>query len=166
MKVKAPGGLKTNIAPGESKKITVSTPTTLRRGKLKKDIRIATNDPEAKTLTLSIQANIIEDLYIRPLSINFGIVKQGSSSEKDLLITNKGKNLISITDIKPKMVKMLTISPSYKFTLAPGQTRKLVLTFIPGSNVSAVYGSVVIKTDIEYLPEKIIRTRAKIVANN
>jgi len=144
----------------------VSIPTTYRRGKLKKDIKVVTNDPKAKTLTLSIQANIIEDLCIKPLSINFGIVKQGSSYEKEIVITNKSKNPVSIMDIELKMAKMLTISPPHKFTLAPGQTRKFVLTLVPGSKEGIVHGYLVVKTDIEYLPKKTIRVRAKVVGDN
>ena len=94
------------------------------------------------------------------------MVKQGSSSEKEILITNKGKNPVSITDIVPRLGNMLTISPPHKFTLAPGQTRKLTLTLLPGSKVGIVHGSVIIKTDIEYLPRKAIRVRARIVAND
>ena len=144
----------------------MSISTTYRREKLKKDIHVRTNDPDAKTLTLSIQANITEDLSIQPLSINFGMVKQGSSTEKEIVITNKSKNPVSIMDIELKMGKMLTISSPHKFTLTPGQTRKLVLTLLPGSKVGIVHGYVVIKTDIEYLPKKTIRVRAKVVADN
>ncbi|MEA3222258.1 MAG: DUF1573 domain-containing protein [Thermodesulfobacteriota bacterium] len=166
MRVKAPGGLKTTIGPGESKKITAIIDTRYRRGKLNKDIRVITNDPDAKTLRLSIQANIVQDLYTQPFPIDFGEVKHGSSYEKEIVITNKGKKPISITEIKISQTKALTISPSDKFTLAPGQTRKFVLTLVPGLKEGKFRGSVIMMTDIEYLPRKIIFVRARVVGDN
>lgn len=161
VKAAAPAG---PIEPGATGKITISVATFQLRGKYKKDIEIITNDPETKDLTVTIQATIRETLSITPAYVNFGQVRQGSNYVMEIVIANNGKDQVILSRIIANPTEQLTVSPRQRLTLKPGEKKRFMLTFIPGKYRGIVEGSVLIKTDLERMPEKTIYVRAEVVA--
>lgn len=80
-----------------------------------------------------------------------------------MTILNKGEEKISITDIVVKSEGLMSIQPTNRFTLIPGQSKTLSVSFTPSGKPGYFYGSIIIMTDAEYLPKKIIRARAKLL---
>ncbi len=138
-------------------------PTLHYSGKLRKTIYVITNDPTVKTIKLSVSADIKEILAVVPRYINFGKIQKGATHKKEITILNKGEEKISITDIVVKPEGLMSIQPTNRFTLIPGQDKTLSVSFTPSGKPGYIYGSIIIKTDAKYLPKKIIRARAELL---
>jgi hypothetical protein len=98
-----------------------------------------------------------------PGYINFGKIQEGATHKRKITVLNKGEEKISITDIVVKPEGLLSIQPTNRFTLIPGQNKILSVSFTPSGKPGYFYGSIIIKTDITYLPEKILRVKAELL---
>ena len=168
MKITAPGGqgLESrgqNIESGTPFKIVVSMSTRGYTKSLNKQIKIQTNDPEAGLVILTMEAKILEVLSVAPHLVNFGKVYRGSTHTQALTVKNKGKDPITISRITAKPDPMVAISPTKPFTINPGEERQFELTFNTGTAKGHTGGYISLFTNVEYLPEKIIRIRAQVV---
>ena len=168
MKITAPGGqgLEShgqNIEPGKSFKIVVSMSTRGYTKTLNKQIKIQTNDPQAGLVILTMEARILEVLSVAPRLVNFGKVYRGSTHAQALTVKNKGKDPVEISRITARPETMVAISPTKPFTLKPGEERQFELTFNTGTAKGHTGGYISLFTNVEYLPEKIIRVRAQVV---
>ena len=79
-------------------------------------------------------------------------------------VTNKGKDNVTITVINVNPAVNLDISPSKNIIVKPGNTKDLLLKLDSGKDPGFIEGTVLIKTDIPNLPEKIIPVRAEVLA--
>lgn len=161
------GGLKFKppsqpIKPGQKGSVTVSIPTINRKGAYKREIMIGTNDPAQKEIRLSVAAQILETVSIVPQYIDFGLIKQGSISKKNILITNTGRKPFTIVNIESEPAGIATITPTLKqVTLKPGDKRSIEVSLGPPSRPGLIEGVVNIKTDRKDIAEKIIFIRAE-----
>lgn len=130
----------------------------------KKEINVTTNDPGKGAFVLTINATIRELLSITPLYINFGSVFINSQYNQPIKVANKGKSNMTITAIIVNPAVNLSISPEKNITIKPGKTKDLLLKLNSGKNPGFIEGTVLIKTNIPNLPEKIIPVRAEVLA--
>jgi hypothetical protein len=79
-------------------------------------------------------------------------------------IANKGKGNVTITAIDVTPPVNLSISPNKNIIIKPGSTKDLLLKLDSGKEPGFIEGTVLIKTDIPNLPEKIIPVRAEVLA--
>ena len=152
------------IEPGTSGKINVEIKTFHLKDSYKKDIDVTTNDPNKGAFILTIHATIREILSITPQYINFGRVTIKSKFNMPIKVTNKGKGDVTITVINVNPAANLDISPSKNIIIKPGNTKDLLLKLDSGKDPGFIEGTVLIKTDIPNLPEKIIPVRAEVLA--
>jgi hypothetical protein len=152
------------IEPGTSGKINVEIKTFHLKDSYKKDIDVTTNDPNKVTFSLRIYATIREILSITPQYINFGKVPIKSKYNMPIKVTNKGKGNVTITVIDVNPAVNLGISPSKNIIIKPGNAKDLLLKLDSGKDPGFIEGTVLIKTDIPNLPEKIIPVRAEVLA--
>ncbi|MBN1635719.1 MAG: hypothetical protein JW920_04365 [Deltaproteobacteria bacterium] len=157
----APGG--PDINPGESQQITIQIATISRKGSFRKDIYLTTNDPDAATAKLSIQADVQEVIVIEPRYINFGMIKAGATHHKAIQVINKGNDPLTITHISANPEQIVQLVPQEEFILAPKEHREILLTLTPVESKKNIYGNLIISTDLEYLPQKSIRFRAQVI---
>jgi hypothetical protein len=153
------------IEPGTSGKINVEIKTAHLRESYKKEINVTTNDPNKGAFVLTIYATIREILSITPQYIvNFGKVAIKSKLDMPIKVTNNGKAnvTISVIDVNPAL--NLGISPSKNITIKPGKTKDLLLKLDSGKNPGIIEGTILMKTNIPNLPEKIIPVRAEVLA--
>jgi len=152
------------IEPGTSGKINVEIKTTHFKDSYKKDINVTTNDPNKGAFVLTIHATIKEILSITPQYINFGSVAIKSKRDMPVKVTNNGKGnvTISVIDVNPAL--NLGISPNKNIIIKPGKTKDLLLKLDSGKDPGIIEGTVLIKTNIPNLPEKIIPVRAEVLA--
>ena len=132
------------------------------RGNYRKNIQVLTNDPAAKEITFSIQANILETLAIMPAYVNFGQVPVGAQKVVEISLSNNGEEPITIKEVSANPAERLRINPQPKLPLKPGEKKQLSLTLMAGKSPGIFDGSVHIKTDSALIPEKIIYVRAEI----
>jgi hypothetical protein len=152
------------IEPGTSGKINVEIKTFHLKDSYKKDIDVTTNDPNKVTFSLRIYATIREILSITPQYINFGRVPIKSKHDMPVKVTNMGKGNVTITAIDVNPPVNLSISPNKNIIIKPGSTKDLLLKLDSGKDPGFIEGTVLIKTDIPNLPEKIIPVRAEVLA--
>jgi hypothetical protein len=152
------------IEPGTSGKINVEIKTFHLKDSYKKDIDVTSNDPNKGSFILTINATIREILSITPQYVNFGSVSAKSKYNMPIKLTNKGKDTVTITAIDVNPAVNLVISPSRNIIIKPGNTKDLLLKLDSGKDPGFIEGTVLIKTDIPSLPEKIIPVRAEVLA--
>ncbi|HPW68886.1 MAG: hypothetical protein WDA72_09490 [Desulfomonilia bacterium] len=127
-----------------------------------KHIRVETNDPEAGLVTLTLKAQIVEILKVTPRLVNFGKMLQNQTSVRELLCENQGKDPVRILSVEAKPPALLSLGEQEPFVLNPGQSRKIAMKLSSGSSEGYVHGYVMLKTDLEFLPEKVVRVRADV----
>ncbi len=138
--------------------------TTHLRDVFKKEINVTTNDPGKNAFVLTIKAIIREMLSITPSFINFGNVSINSQYNQPIKVENKGKGNITITIINVNPAVNLSVSPEKNILIKPGKTKDILLRLDSGKKPGFIEGTVLIKTNIPSLPEKIIPVRAEVLA--
>ena len=157
----APGGQE--ILPGKTQKLVVSISTRYIKGEYSKDIEVETNDPGMPILKLTMKMKIAEVLSIVPLDIDFGKVKPGSSNMKTIVITNKGKDPLTLTSISANPSTVLSVSQQGNVRLEPGRSVTIELRYQPTQSKDYFFGLFHVETDLENIKVKDARIRARVV---
>ena len=127
-----------------------------------KHIRVETNDPEAGLVTFTLKAQVVEIFKVAPRLVNFGKILQNQTSVRELVCENQGGEPVRILSVETKPPTLLSLGEQEPFVLNPGQSRKIAVKLSSGSYEGYVHGYVRIKTDLEFLPEKVVRVRADV----
>ncbi len=127
-----------------------------------KQIRVETNDPEAGLVTFTLKAQVVEILKVAPRLVNFGKILQNQTSVRELVCENQGKDPVRVLSVETRPPTLLSLGGQEPFVLKPGQSRAIVVKLSSGSSEGYVHGYVRLKTDLEFLPEKIVRVRADV----
>ena len=121
-----------------------------------------TNDPEASLVTFTLKAKVVEVLKLAPRLVNFGKILQNQTSVREVVCENLGKDPVRVLSVEAKPPTLLSLGEQEPFVLNPGQSRKIAVKLSSGSYEGYVHGYVRIKTDLEFLPEKVVRVRADV----
>ena len=159
----APGG--PLVKPGASRIITaeLAKSTGTYEGALKKVIGIETNDPQTPLASLTITAYVYAPLQVEPHSLLLDAITPGTAPRKELLIRNRRKEPIAITRIEIFPIGFGTLSPQKGSVLKPGQALKLGVTLSPKLPLGPNFGRIILHTDWQALPEKVIPLRVHVV---
>jgi len=114
-------------------------------GKIKKSIRITSNDPVSPTKILSIKANIVPPLSLSVRFLNFGVLTINKESVATVKIKNNTEKSIKINDIifEPK-----ELSSNIKKTTEIPSNKELTLEVKYTPTKSTEFsGKVTLKTD-------------------
>jgi hypothetical protein len=144
------------VAPGETRKIHVKMSTLAYTSDLHKDIKVETNDPAVPLITLTMRAHVFAALKVTPSVINFGRMQQNQTATREITVENQGKSPFKVTKITASAAPQssLTVAPEEPFALKPGESRKLTVKISTGMSVGFLDSSLVLETDIPYLPQK------------
>ncbi len=143
-------------------KIEVKISTGSYTNEILKNIRVETNDPEADLVTFTLKAQVVEILKVTPRLVNFGKIPQNDTSVREIVCENKGEGPVRILSIEAKPPTLLSLREQEPFVLNPGQSRKIAVKLSSGSSEGYVHGYVRFTTDLEFLPEKVVRVRADV----
>ena len=159
----APGG--PLVKPGASRTITaeLAKSTNTYEGALKKVINIETNDPQTPLASLTITAYVYASLQVEPHSLLLDAITPGTAPRQELLIRNRRQEAITITRIEILPVGFGTLSPQKGSVLKPGQAFKLGVTLAPTLPLGPNCGRIILHTDWQALPEKVIPIRVHVV---
>lgn len=133
------------LAPGASQELQVTFgPTTA--GASEGTLVLSSNDPFNPRLTVFLAGQGVTPIEVSPTSLDFGEQRVGTTSvSKRVTITNTGSGNLGITGIST--TPPFTVpSPSAPFTLAPGGSQELLVTFRPTSEGDFA-GTVTLSTD-------------------
>jgi len=133
------GGGAFTLTPGQNRNVVVSfNPTSL--GTKNATLRFDTNDADEDPKDVSLTGNGIStpapDITVNPASHNYGDVVVGNSSQQTFVVTNDGgANLDgALTTLEGADAGQFSIdSGGGAFTLTPGQTRNVAVSFNPTS---------------------------------
>jgi hypothetical protein len=131
----------TTINPGTYYNMTVTFSPT-QKGSFNSTITI-NSDGGNKTIYLS--GNSVEpDIDVSPTSLDFGIVDVGLSKTLSLTISNKGNADLTVSSITTETPFTISESP---FTLQPGSSKTITVTFTPQSGDYFTKQLVIISND-------------------
>jgi uncharacterized cupredoxin-like copper-binding protein len=144
---------KTNLAPGDSTKLTVVFNPKNKIGKQNKLVYIKTNDPSNTIYNVKFTGYVLNDLdvvndakiYLPETEHDFGKVENGKVVDYDFKVVNQGKSALEIKDIKTScgctaaMASSKSIEPGKDGTIkvelnTKGHTGKMVRTVTIKSN--------------------------------
>ncbi len=94
------------IPPGETGEIKTTFNSGTYRGNIKKSISVLSNDPDNPNHRLTISGQIIEEINIKPVNINFGSIFLDKGTDKTVTVTIKSQTepdfkINKITPSKP-----------------------------------------------------------------
>lgn len=108
------------------------------------NLAITSNDPANQTLNIPLSgtgsATPTGQLSANPMSLSFGNVNTGSSSAKQIIVTNTGSAAVHISAITPSGSGFTVSGVTVPATVNPSQTATLTVTFAPTSAGSATGG--------------------------
>ncbi len=154
-----------SIEPGKSQAVKVTIPTRYIRTRepyLKNDIFVETNDPDKGLVRLAMKLQVMDVLSMTPEVINFGSVRTGSVNTREVIITNKGKDPITLTRITASPEASLKTSRQGGIKLDPGKSVAVVVTYKPVALQKRFLGLLQVETDLGYFKVKSIRVRASV----
>jgi hypothetical protein len=94
------------IPPGKTGEIKTTFNSGSNRGNIKKTISVLSNDPNTPNYKLTISGQIIEEINIKPVNINFGSIFLDKGTDKTVAVTIKSQTepdfkINKITPSKP-----------------------------------------------------------------
>ena len=124
------------VGNGESKEITVTLAAgdDLNAGELTNYLTVLTNDPSNSSANIKFTANITGD-NLKPeaaydsTSVDYGKVFRTSTQTRTVLLSNNGKDVLSVTSVVAKNGKF-TVADDVKdgFTVPAGQGKDIIIT--------------------------------------
>ena len=156
------------IHPGGVGKVSASIHTTNFKGQVAKSVTVTTNDPENRTFTLQIKANIVVPIDVQPSENVAFNGKSEALTPQELTLTSTSKepfDIVSMTPSsegfkvtivaapetgtapKPKAGTIASGSNRYKMTIAPAKTLQ----------VGRINSTVTLKTTHPKSPEQVVR---------
>jgi hypothetical protein len=133
------------LAPGASQELSVSfSPTT--KGTLEGTLTLSSNDPFNPRVTVLLSGQGVTPVEVKPDLLAFGEQRVDTiSAAQRVTVSNTGSGNLSITDISVTG-RFATSPTSVPFTLEPGASRELLVTFRPTS-VGLASGTLTLTTD-------------------
>ena len=142
------------ISAGQSVQATVTfSPTSA--GTASGSVTITSNDPNNPTLSVPLtgtgSAAAIGQLSASPASVSFGTVATGSSTNKQVAITNTGNAAVNVSAVTASGTGYSVTGLSAPATLNPLETATLTVAFAPSAAGSAP-GSVTVTSNATNSP--------------
>ena len=119
------------IAPGDTGDFPFTLSTKRMKGKFSKPITVETNDPNNKSLRLTLSGQVQELINVSPAFVQFGRVEPDEAQTRKVMITNKSETPLELS------LDSSSMSPVFKGDLAeviPGQQYELTVTATPPFN--------------------------------
>ena len=119
------------IAPGDTGDFPFTLSTKRMKGKFSKPITVETNDPNNKSLRLTLTGQVQELINISPAFVQFGRVEPDQTQTRKVMITNKSQTPLELS------IDSSSVSPTFQGELAeviPGQQYELTVTATPPFN--------------------------------
>lgn len=134
------------IPPGGEGKIDVTFKTGAGSGgKREKHITVTTNDPEQKTVNLTVSTEIVEKIGISPNRVNFNQVKKGKEHVRYASVSGEDKD-------KTKLTGSESSNPNIKVEISPkgfdeDRYRQIKVILMPTIRAGRFFERVTIHTD-------------------
>ncbi len=149
------------IAPGATGKIPVSVDSKKLFGKFKKSIRVSTDDPAKRNVSLSIAGTIKHYVETSPRAANFRNLKPTEEKDVTVKLTNAVEEPLELTLASPKAGSSFTVEVVEK---VPGKEFDVVVHAKPPYKEGRLSGLIKLKTNNTKQPELQIRVTGNALA--
>ncbi len=165
LKAKAGWGVKVigrsdrKIAPGQSAKVEIETRTSTRSGGFVKKIRITTNDPAHKSMTVECKGSVLVAAKLAPTVANFGKIARSDGPQHRKITVKQGDG----GPIDPKVLPIRTPGVEAALTtISPGAHYELDVTLSPPWPNGRLRTSIMLQTGVKENPRFPVRLIAQI----
>ncbi len=141
---------KDRIAPGDYATLDISLRVSSYSGKVSKNIRISSNDPDNSTISYSIKADIFTPVTVTPKYLRMYNVAPQEESSSSIVLKNNTENDITIKKVDIKLDK-LTLDLEDDAVIPAGKDLKINAKYTPEKD-GPFYGSLKFTTDSEEAP--------------
>ncbi|HET9328314.1 MAG TPA: choice-of-anchor D domain-containing protein, partial [Candidatus Eisenbacteria bacterium] len=103
-------------------------------GDYHRDIIIISNDPDESPWSVPADLHVTgaPDITLSRSEIDFGTLFIGAARSESLMVGNRGTEVLTVTEITPSRGEY-QVDPAAGFSLAPGTSRWVSVTFRPGA---------------------------------
>ena len=147
------------LAPGQSDSVTVTLQSRGRSGPVSKSIRVTTNDPAHKSMTLTCKGSVRSALKGRPPSIGFGRIQRDSGSITKTVTLERGDGGPIAPEVLPIGMPGLTAAIR---EVAAGEKYELDVTMSPPWPNERIRTTFNIKTGLPKSPTEQVRVSAEV----
>ena len=149
------------IGPGKSGAIKATLQTGTLRGQLTKRVYVYTNDPIEPRATLTITAEVKQEIEVQPTGIHIGRMKVGEVVERSVMIRPVELKSFSILGVETNHPALSVSDP----VRLPGESSRyeLRIRFGPVDEPGRVNAKVRVQTDLEHTAEIAIPVYGRVV---
>ena len=147
------------LAPGQSDSVTVTLQSRGRSGPVSKSIRVTTNDPAHKSMTLTCKGSVRSALKGRALSAGFGRIGRDSGSITKTVTLERGDGGPIAPEVLPIGMPGLTAAIR---EVNAGEKYELDVTLSPPWPNERIRTTFNIKTGVDKSPTEQIRVSAEV----
>ncbi len=124
---------KNTVQPGEYATMKVNlTVSNQDNGKMKKFVKIYSNDPKKPEREMILKCNVVKPIIIKPTSyLSFKDAQVGMVSSTELTVYNKTKQTVTFSNYE--LTEGLQINWKDNFKIKPGSKALLIVKYIPSS---------------------------------
>jgi HYDIN/CFA65/VesB family protein/ASPM-SPD-2-Hydin domain-containing protein len=133
------------MEPGATHELSVTfSPTT--RGGVDGTLTFSSNDPFTPRVTVFLSGQGVTPVEVSPVSLDFGAQRVGTTSPPlRVTIRNNGSGNLAVTNVSTSSAPFAA-SPTHPFTVAPGASQEVSVTFRPATE-GAASGTLTLTTD-------------------
>jgi len=147
--------------PGESGEIRAKFNSGSFRGKITKTITVETNDPERKTVQLSVVGYVTPAVEVYPSSINFGTLKKGKTFRQTLILKPQDPSKFSVKSVEAR-AGFITVGKPVPSKQIKGGWEVHVTIDASNAKAGRIYEIIQIRTEIPVQPLVVVRVLGSI----
>jgi len=147
------------VAPGKTGSISAILDTHGSEGPIARAIRVFTDDPDSKSISLHLKANVMPQIACTPRHLNFGVIDTGATPELQVKVESFQGRRFAITGVKSSLD---FLKPRSERT---GDGQFVVFVKVEGPMASGPFsGFIVIQTDSNQAPELKVTVAGNVAA--
>ncbi len=153
---------KRSLKPGEASEIRAKFNSGTFRGKITKTITVETNDPDNRTVQLTVVGYVKPSVEVFPQSINFGTLKKGRTFQQTVVVKPENPGSFTIRSVDAR-APFITVGQPVRSKSVPGAWELHVKVDPASVKPGRIYEMIQIRTDLPVQPLVVVRVIGSVV---